>query len=193
MTDKDIVLAKQAHDDIIDNLIAQLNYLETLPDFNESCTTLYIVEAINTIKNLRAQLVEKPQDKVVSEFRDDKLEVHWAGNVPMLREGELSPPWYKEKPQGDAYAWCYEELQKDGTYKTVLSSSEPSKLSQEYGQVLDVFPLFTENFDQSEKIARLREALIKLRDCGKGNSWVMSPIDALDRVGEIAREALENT
>lgn len=51
----------KTHDDIVDNLIEQLTYLDTLPDFNESCTTLYIFEAIQTIKAQRAQLLRDKQ------------------------------------------------------------------------------------------------------------------------------------
>lgn len=43
----------KTHNDIVDNLFEQLEYLNNLPDFNESSTVLYIAEAIQTIKSLR--------------------------------------------------------------------------------------------------------------------------------------------
>lgn len=59
----------KAHDDIVDNLREQLLFLDKHPDFNESCTTLYIFEAITEIKKLRKQLHDS--DKNINECLDN--------------------------------------------------------------------------------------------------------------------------
>lgn len=74
----------KAHDDIVDNLFEQLNYLNELPDFNESCTTLYIFEAIREIKSLRSQL----SSQWVSV--DDRLPDEWQKVLVYRKKNGIS-------------------------------------------------------------------------------------------------------
>lgn len=73
------------YEELTNNLFEQLQFLETLPDFSESCTTLYIFEAITSIKALvkANRLLEEEKaaiaNMVVMEFSEDEKPIYTQG------------------------------------------------------------------------------------------------------------------
>jgi hypothetical protein len=76
--------------DILDKLYKQLGVLDDHPDFNESCTVICVIEAIDEIKSLRQQALTQapiiPEGwKLVplvptQEMLDAALEAVWSGD-----------------------------------------------------------------------------------------------------------------